>query len=523
MTTTPATEPTQPPVFGEWQPLPGIAPHTNTRTPARRSGKLTGILATAVAAAGLYTGAGGPLHLITLDDTGRHIALYTAAAAALVLLVTVLANKTRGIARPTAGQTAVTVGALVCTGVGVNTAWMFTATHLHITDEFTRVALCGTGEIVLVALGLAARDNLRRDQAPGTPGMLVWVITGFLAIPAYAEGSAQAQGFWQALVAGTWRAVFGPVGAAILWHFAMGLEIKAIDAAARSKGVLARLGRRLGQSILAAFGIGDTDTTTTELLRARARVRAANLTDRYRSLSQKRQGGMHGRWIKRRLRAALRTAGVAHDDAAKAALLADLAVSSHAPALSQLAHENPWGLSVMSVSATDAHTKQALTLTRNDAQQPALTNAQAPALERAQQDTETLTPDALTEDAHPASAQSALNHTRSTVVSAPIERAHTDAQAGAQPKPRKDSNRTERAQDTLSLTDRKALKEQQDTLTIALYAALNRRPEWTDIRDALTSAGLPEVSRPTAQRIRERVENAHPELTAERPALTAND
>ncbi|MFE7780383.1 hypothetical protein [Streptomyces nigrescens] len=345
MTTTPATEPTQPPTLGEWQPLPGIAPHTTQPAPAaRRSSKLTGVLATAVAAAGLYTGAGGPLHLITLGPTGRHIALYTAAAAALVLLVTVLANKTRGITRPTAGQIAVTVGALVCTGVGVNTAWMFTATHLHITDEFTRVALCGTGEIVLVALGLAARDNLRRDQAPGTPGMLVWVITGFLAIPAYAEGSAQAQGFWQALVAGTWRAVFGPVGAAILWHFAMGLEIKAIDAAARSKGVLARLGRRLGQSILAAFGIGDTDTTTTELLRHRARVRAANLTDRYAAMSSKRQKGPYGRHLLRRLRSALRAAGVAQDETQMTVLLADLAVSSHAPTLTKLQHHNPWGL-----------------------------------------------------------------------------------------------------------------------------------------------------------------------------------
>lgn len=344
MTTTPATEPIQIPSLGEWQPLPGIAPHTNTQPTPRRSSKLTSLLATATAAAGLYAGAGGPLHLLTLNQAGRHIALYAAAAAALVLLVTVLANKTRDIARPTAGQIAVTVGALVCTGVGVNTAWMFTDTHLHITDEFTRVALCGTGEIVLVALGLAARDNLRRDQAPGTPGMLVWVITGFLAIPAYAEGSAQAQGFWQALVAGTWRAVFGPVGAAILWHFSMGLEIKAIDAAARSKGVLARLGRRLSQSVLAAFGIGDTDTTTTELLRHRARVRAANLTDRYAAMSSDRQKGLFGRHVLRRLRSALRAAGVAQDETQMTVLLADLAVSSHAPTLTKLQHNNPWGL-----------------------------------------------------------------------------------------------------------------------------------------------------------------------------------
>lgn len=181
-----------------------------------------------------------------------------------------------------------------------------------------------------------------------------------------------------------------------------------------------------------------------------------------------------------------------------------------------------------------AHTEKALTLTRADAQ-PALTDAhpaplasaQAPALERAQEEAAALTPDALTKDAHLANAQNALNHTRSTVVSAPIERAHADAQAGAQPKPRKASPRSERAQadaqNPPSLTDRKALKEQQDTLTLALYETLNRRPEWTDIRDALMSAGLAKVSRPTAQRIRERVENAHPDLPRERATLTGSN
>lgn len=69
----------------------------------------------------------------------------------------------------------------------------------------------------------------------------------------------------------------------------------------------------------------------------------------------------------------------------------------------------------------------------------------------------------------------------------------------------------------------KVSRAYQDAVTVALYLSLNRRPEWTDIRDALTSAGLAEVSRPTAQRIRERVEGAHPELTSERPAPTAND
>jgi hypothetical protein len=56
------------------------------------------------------------------------------------------------------------------------------------------------------------------------------------------------------------------------------------------------------------------------------------------------------------------------------------------------------------------------------------------------------------------------------------------------------------------------VREFQDSVVVALFLNLNRRPQWTEIRDALIDANLPEVSRPTAQRIRERVEENHPEL-----------
>lgn len=72
------------------------------------------------------------------------------------------------------------------------------------------------------------------------------------------------------------------------------------------------------------------------------------------------------------------------------------------------------------------------------------------------------------------------------------------------------------AQSAPSLSERKALKEQQDALTLTLYTTLGGRPEWTEIRDALVSAGLESVSRPTAQRIRERVEAANLDLPRER-------
>lgn len=141
----------------------------------------------------------------------------------------------------------------------------------------------------------------------------------------------------------------------------------------------------------------------------------------------------------------------------------------------------------------------------------------------------TQTPDAHTPTERPAltpSPERAPDADAHTSPSAPTERTperSTNTRSErAQAKPAKAERPQAGAQSAPSLDERKALKKKEDTLTLALYKTLNRRPEWTDIRDALTSAGLRTVSRPTAQRIRERVEAAHPDLLSERPdALTA--
>lgn len=260
--------------------------------------------------------------------------------------------------KPTLGQVAVTIGAIVCTAVGLNTAWGFTHSHLHITQMFTRIALCGTGEIVLISLGLAARDNMRAKGSTGLPGILVWVITAFLAVPAFAEASSQAGGAVAGMVAGAWRATLGPICAAFLWHLAMGLEIRRVNASAHSGSVIARIGRRIGQSVLARFGISDRDLTAEDIARGRARVRAANLTDKLATLPTRRQAGRRGARLRRQLRATLRDAGVAHDDAQRALLLADLAVSAHAADLVSLDHASPWHASPIVVSDSAATTPE---------------------------------------------------------------------------------------------------------------------------------------------------------------------
>lgn len=72
-----------------------------------------------------------------------------------------------------------------------------------------------------------------------------------------------------------------------------------------------------------------------------------------------------------------------------------------------------------------------------------------------------------------------------------------------------------RAEGALSRSESGALTERRHARIRLLYTELGRRPEWTEIRDALTEAGLDSttgapVSRPTAQRLRAQVEEVTP-------------
>ncbi|MGW7402059.1 DUF2637 domain-containing protein [Streptomyces cyaneofuscatus] len=69
-----------------------------------------------------------------------------------------------------------------------------------------------------------------------------------------------------------------------------------------------------------------------------------------------------------------------------------------------------------------------------------------------------------------------------------------------------------RAEGALSRSESDALTERRHARIRLLYTELGRRPEWKEIRDALTDAKLSDtpVSRPTAQRLRAQVEEAAP-------------
>lgn len=68
--------------------------------------------------------------------------------------------------------------------------------------------------------------------------------------------------------------------------------------------------------------------------------------------------------------------------------------------------------------------------------------------------------------------------------------------------------------------DQEALIERRHARVRELFTELERRPDWKEIRDALTKAdlSLKPVSRPTAQRLREEVERDNPALAERYPA-----
>ncbi|NXY94478.1 hypothetical protein HYE82_08745 [Streptomyces sp. BR123] len=254
--------------------------------------------------------------------------------------------------RMTVAQIVATIGALGATGVGANTAWRFAGEHLHISNTWERAGLFLVGEVMLFGLALMARQNLHsKMRRTGLPGTLVWVLSAFLAVPAISESDS---------VAGAaWRIVLGPLGAALLWHLAMGIELRhSGEENAQNNGVAARILRRFQQQLLARLGIAEQDKDAEELIQERARSRAAELADEYRSLTEKQLKGRKGRRLRTKLRATLRRADVAGNPERKRLLLADLAVSSHAPALVELEHPSPWVESPEPVAAPAVETPE---------------------------------------------------------------------------------------------------------------------------------------------------------------------
>ncbi|MEK8146291.1 hypothetical protein NKH18_48720 [Streptomyces sp. M10(2022)] len=244
-------------------------------------------------------------------------------------------NRTRAGAPPVGTPTVwvAALAALGCTAYSAETSWFFAADYLGMTDTVQRAAFFSTAELALFANALLARQNLRNQGAPGVPGTLVWVLTGVQIIPAYAESGP---------VGGTVRAIVGPVMAAMLWHLAMGIELRLHKPDASSQGLLATLGREVRERLLSRLGVATRHRDAAQITRERATERAGALASRLAKMPEKDRTNRHGRRIERRLETALSRSGVGTDPGQRRALLEQLAARRHAAALASVALPSPW-------------------------------------------------------------------------------------------------------------------------------------------------------------------------------------
>ncbi|MFJ6752218.1 hypothetical protein ACIQNI_29150 [Streptomyces sp. NPDC091266] len=257
--------------------------------------------------------------------------------AALALVLTGCAIRRRGT-RPQnrLGSPAVKVAGLAavgCTAYSADTSWRFAADYLDVAGTAERIGMFAAAEIGLFATALIARQNLTTQGAPGLSGTLVWVITSVQVVPAYAESG---------LVGGTVRAFVGPIMAAMLWHQAMGIELRLRTPGAASHGLIATLGREVRERLLSRIGLAVRDRDAAQISRDRATARAVALAARLADRTPKQQRGWRGRGLTRRLSKALGRASVGTDPLQRAELLDQLAARRHALALATVPLPSPW-------------------------------------------------------------------------------------------------------------------------------------------------------------------------------------
>jgi hypothetical protein len=220
------------------------------------------------------------------------------------------------------------VGALVCTAFSGDTSWRFAGHALHM-QASERAGLFAAGEVTVIVCAIMARANKRataidgRAGTPGVPGVLVWCITGVQIIPAYSEA-----GVW----GGTVRTVFGPVMAALLWHLAMGLEIRVTRPEALSTGLPAQIGAELRERLLSYLGLATRGRSAVEISRDRATARAVRLASRRH----------RGWWARAALKASVARSGAAVDGGRRHQLLQEVAARRTASELATVPVTSPW-------------------------------------------------------------------------------------------------------------------------------------------------------------------------------------
>ena len=253
-----------------------------------------------------------------------------AASTAGFLLLAAAAFALRPLRRSPAAVLVAALAAIACTAYSADTSWRFAEHRLDMASSAERAAMFAAAELALFACALMARQNLRSQGTPGTPGLLVWFITGVQVIPAYSES-----GF----VGGTVRAVVGPVLAALLWHLAMGIELRHAKPGTESGSLPALLVREARERLLSRLGLAVRDRSAEQITRDRWTVKAVALAAK---LAEMKPGARGRSRIARRLSVAVGKAQAGADEEQRAKLLDLLAARRHAAALATIDLPSPW-------------------------------------------------------------------------------------------------------------------------------------------------------------------------------------
>jgi len=288
----------------------------------------------------------GTAALISANSTGipawpHWIPAPVAVAVLVAAALSVAWSLRRHLQKPGSGQgrstTAVRVAAVAaigCTAYSADTSWRFAADYLDMGSSIERAAMFAAAELALFSTALLARANLNGPkQAPGLPGTLTWVITGVQIVPAYAESG---------LVGGTVRAFVGPVLAALLWHLAMGIELRHRAPDAGSRSLAAVLARQARERLLARLGIADQDADSTRIIRERALDQAVTHILRAETMTPEQRTNRRGRRLTRRLHQALEQADVDRDERQDELLLRKLATRQQALSLASVPLPARW-------------------------------------------------------------------------------------------------------------------------------------------------------------------------------------
>ncbi|MEU3250187.1 hypothetical protein [Streptomyces sp. NPDC006997] len=279
------------------------------------------------------------------ETPAASLAHWITSPTAAVLLLAVLALtagwRWQRARKPGNGQRARTaaipvaaVAAIGCTAYSADTSWRFAADYLDMGGTIERAAMFAVAELALFSTALMARANLNGPkQSPGLPGTLTWMITGVQIVPAYAESG---------LVGGTVRAFVGPVLAAVLWHLAMGIELRNHSPHSASRSLTAVLARQARERLLARVGIADRDADAARIIRERALDRAVTLILRADALKPEKRAKRRGQRLTRRLHQALEQADVDRDAQQDGLLLRKLATRQQALALASIPLPARW-------------------------------------------------------------------------------------------------------------------------------------------------------------------------------------